>query len=43
MSTIDSTNSNFQFISAPYGTKTFANKFEVLYKNEKLGDRKSVV
>lgn len=30
-------NSEFVFNLAPYGTKTFANRFEVLYKGEKIG------
>jgi hypothetical protein len=32
-----STNSKFQFIASAYGTKTFANKFDVMYNNEKIG------
>jgi len=37
MSLTESTNSNFEFILSPYGTKTFANKFDVLYHKEKIG------
>jgi hypothetical protein len=36
MTEIQSTTSNFQFIASSYGTKTFANKFTVFYKEEKI-------
>jgi len=34
---IAGTNSEFIFNVAPYGTKTFSNRFEVKYKGEKIG------
>lgn len=37
LSQVEGTNSPFSFISAPYGTKTFANKFDVLLSGEKIG------
>ena len=36
LSPIKETNS-FEFIPSPYGTKTFANKFDVFYQKEKIG------
>lgn len=36
LSPITHTNS-FDFVIAPYGTKTFSNKFDVFYKKEKIG------
>lgn len=37
LSQVEGTNSAFVFLPAPYGTKTFANKFDVLYNDEKIG------